>query len=267
LFWSGRFSAECQGSECRGAERQGPQGVSADEAIAWGSRACPCGLHPARRFVGLLLGGRRTGARGKGPEHPAVARRWTTPRPAAHGRSGVSRSHDTGPADFVRGHDRDAPAERRDRGCVPREPGGGCRCPPPARGNRDQGRLIDEVRERAAASFKNAAERRSRQRGRPRTVRMANQRERGAGSGPERRRRHLTPQRPAAWDAHRPHTSSARPHGDGVTTRAQAVVAAAFPDSRAKSASWAFGRRRRSRAFGRKQRKARYPTTGRAHAR
>ena len=34
-FWSGRFSAECQALECRGAERRGPQGVSADEAIAW----------------------------------------------------------------------------------------------------------------------------------------------------------------------------------------------------------------------------------------
>ena len=34
-FWSGRFSAQCRGSECRGAEPRGPQGVSADEAIAW----------------------------------------------------------------------------------------------------------------------------------------------------------------------------------------------------------------------------------------
>jgi hypothetical protein len=34
-FWSGRFSAECQGPECRAAQRRGPQGVSADEAIAW----------------------------------------------------------------------------------------------------------------------------------------------------------------------------------------------------------------------------------------
>ena len=240
MFWSGRFSAECQGSECRGAERQGPQGVSADEAIAWGSRACPCGLHPARRFVGLLLGGRRTGARGKGPEHPAVARRGTTPRPAAHGRSGVSRSHDTGPADFVRGHDRDAPAERRDRGCVPREPGGGCRCPPGhARGNRDQAGVRDRgtVDRRGARARgrerRERPERRSRQRGRPRTVRMANQRERGAGSGPERRRRHLTPQRRAAWDARRPHTRSGRPPRAGVTSRVQPVAAAARPDSRA----------------------------------
>jgi len=34
-FWSGRFSAGCQGSDCQGVEQRGPQGVSADEAIAW----------------------------------------------------------------------------------------------------------------------------------------------------------------------------------------------------------------------------------------
>ena len=34
-FWSGRFSAQCQGSDCDGADQRGPLGVAADEAIAW----------------------------------------------------------------------------------------------------------------------------------------------------------------------------------------------------------------------------------------
>jgi hypothetical protein len=163
LFWSGRFSAERQGSECRGAERQGPQGVSADEAIAW-----------ARAHTGVVFirPGGSSHYYSVGDEPGRAGRDRNTPPWHAGGRP-LARRRMAG-LEYLDRMALDPP--------ISWEPTIATRLPSAAiedaflaslaaavgalRVTREatairlafeiEGRLIDEVRERAAASFKNA---------------------------------------------------------------------------------------------------------------
>jgi len=162
-FWSGRFSAECQGPECRAAQRRGPQGVSADEAIAW-----------ARAHAGLVFirPGDSSHYYSAGDEPGSAGRDQSTPPWPAGGRP-LARRRMAG-LEYLDRTTLDPPIPW-EVSIMTRLPGaaienaflaslaaavGALQVTREATAIRlafeIEGRLIDEVREYAAASFKNA---------------------------------------------------------------------------------------------------------------